>query len=654
MSSPPVRSPDAPTSDGPDFWPGIVFTVALLGRFAYFAAYANSPFWNVQFADQSYYRNWGMAIAAGDWLGKNAFEQGPLYAYLLGTAFRLGANDGFIIGLQLLAGATISLLAFACARRLFDRPTALAAGLLAATYGPFIHAECMLMKSFLSPLLTMLAMYSTLRFGDAGRRIWIVLAGAAVGLACLVTENHLLLLLPIGFQLGWSNPLRTATAAETSNNSLRSPRIASLLLLAGSCAAMILPATIRNIAVAGEMVAVTAGGGEVFYMAWGPSATGNYEPPPFVRSNPYLEHEDFRREARRRTGLELNHSESSRYWFRQGLAEVVADPGRSLALAAKKAVGLFNDFEVPDSEHYQVSRELIPLLYVLPSFGWIAGVGFVGLGICLREFRKYQLPIGLFAMHVLSVILTYNFGRFRLGMTSIWMLFAAAGGTWLICAWRSRESSSQKFIATALVVAITAAAWLPSPSVDKTALESETQKFREALATLAKLNTETTELLRQLPEHSNDAARQFEIGDRFLQQGKFYEAIRYLTEAVQLDGNNPKFRSRLAEVQQAEGRFDAAIDELEAVFQAHPGSPELENALMQLASRRADLPARDWLRLAAMLEAVGDASARAGKYEAAARQAGAAMISAQEAKSLELRDRLNRKYETYKAGRPLE
>ena len=49
---------------------------------------------------------------------------------------------------------------------LFDQGTAVVAGLLAATYGPFIHAECMLMKSFLSPLFTMLALYATLKFGE--------------------------------------------------------------------------------------------------------------------------------------------------------------------------------------------------------------------------------------------------------------------------------------------------------------------------------------------------------------------------------------------------------------------------------------------------------------------------------------------------------
>src|SRR5713101_2791352 len=39
--------------------------------------------------DPAFYYNWAKEIAAGDWLGKGAFVQSPLYAYALGIFMKL-------------------------------------------------------------------------------------------------------------------------------------------------------------------------------------------------------------------------------------------------------------------------------------------------------------------------------------------------------------------------------------------------------------------------------------------------------------------------------------------------------------------------------------------------------------------------------------
>ncbi|MGE3315161.1 MAG: glycosyltransferase family 39 protein [Planctomycetaceae bacterium] len=649
LSSSAARTSTVENGPVHDRRPFVILAVALGVRVAYFLAYLNSPFRGVHLADQSYYRNWGMGIAEGKWLGSGVFEQGPLYAYRLGIAYWLGASDEIILALQLLAGLVVSILIYLSAKRLFDRNVALTAGLVSATYGPFVHAECMLMKSFLSPLLTMIALYAALRAAERQQRLWTAIAGAAVGLACLVTENHILLLLPIAVWLWTTGPATNAKEGSSAWN-----RVFSILLLGGSCAAMILPATVRNFAVSGEWVAVTAGGGEVFYMAWGPSATGNYEPPPFVRSNPYLEHEDFRREARRRAGRDLTSGESSRYWFREGLNSILADPGRAVGLAAKKFIGLFNNFEVPDSEHYQVAREWIPLLYVLPSFGWLVGVGFVGLAVSFSDLRRYQLPLGMLGVHVLSIILTYNFGRFRLGMTAIFILFAAAGLLWLLRAWRAPGAVPRRMPATIAAVILTAVAWLPSPSVSRDALASETEKHREALKFLSQMRAESERLAKQVAEKPDDAALRVELGETELKLGRFYEALAQLTESVRLDGTNLRARCRLADARQACGDYETALAELEAVFAANPASAELEQSLGTFVSRGANLADKDWMRLAVMLESISDDAAKANRFEVAVRTAKSAFLAAQEAHDLKAANRLEQKFKAYERGLKVE
>ena len=131
----------------------IVLGVALVVRLIYLVWFLRSPLHGYHFADHLYYLNWALRIAGGDWFGSEGFEQGPLYAYCLGVAFLLGLNETLVLVLQLGLGLITPLLVYEVGRRLFEQKTALLAALLTASYGPLVFYECMLMKSFLLPLL---------------------------------------------------------------------------------------------------------------------------------------------------------------------------------------------------------------------------------------------------------------------------------------------------------------------------------------------------------------------------------------------------------------------------------------------------------------------------------------------------------------------
>jgi hypothetical protein len=201
-------------------------------------------------------------------------------------------------------------------------------------------------------------------------------------------------------------------------------------------------------------VLVTAGGGEAFYIAQGPQARGFYNPPDFVLAATSQEHEDFRTEARRRTGLELSRSESSRYWFREGLKSALADPLRAIGLVVKKAAILLGDYDVPDSQSYVATRHFVPALWILPSFGWIGGLGLLGLALCLPAWRRYVLPLGFIAAHVLPILIFYNFGRLRIGMMPVGILLAAYAGVWIVRGLRQTTSPQRQRAVVALLVAL--------------------------------------------------------------------------------------------------------------------------------------------------------------------------------------------------------
>src|SRR4051794_40765855 len=172
-----------------------VLMIAMLAgfvRLVYYFSYLLSPCNEFHSADHVYYRDWALRISGGDWLGQGIFEQGPLYAYFLGLAFAAGLAENAILFLQLVSGVAGLVVVYLCGCRLCDQTTALVAAVIASLYGPFVYYECMLMKSFLSPLLTMVALYAGLRYAEAPRLTWLGLAGGAVGLACLLRESYVL------------------------------------------------------------------------------------------------------------------------------------------------------------------------------------------------------------------------------------------------------------------------------------------------------------------------------------------------------------------------------------------------------------------------------------------------------------------------------
>lgn len=428
----------------PFLW--LVLGLSLVVRMLYLLWFARTPLAGYLRADQKYYFQWAVQIANGDWIGQQVFEQAPLYPYLLGTSIRLISGHLLVLlALQLLTGVFSCGLIFGAGKRLFGRKAGLAGGLLLAVYGPVVFYEGMILKSFLSPLLTTMAFYSAVRYRDSENTAWIWLSGMSVGLACLVRENHALLLPPLAlFVL-----LCVRTKSDTGSTGLLT-RLRPVLHLGFASALMLVPSAVRNYHVAKEFVPVTAGGGEVFYLAFGENAGGYYSAPSFVTGNPFLEHEDFRKEAAKRLGRDVTRAESSRFWYNVALKQATEDPSRTLDLTLKKADCLFNDYEVADGENFRVTAKFVRLLNVLPTFGWIGGLGACGALLCLvgaagrlravavsgdestSPSRGGWIVPAMAASHVFTVLLLYNFGRFRLGMMPLWCLMAGVCLVWIV------------------------------------------------------------------------------------------------------------------------------------------------------------------------------------------------------------------------------
>lgn len=132
----------------------------------------------------------------------------PGYPYLLALVYKLSGNSwtaGRLLGAVLGALAVFALMMLADWLR--DRPTAVAAGLIAAVYPPLLDSSA---GALLSEALFVPAMLGTLLAAVAYRRserrlAWAVAAGVLCGVAALTRGNGILLLIPLALAL-WMAP----------------------------------------------------------------------------------------------------------------------------------------------------------------------------------------------------------------------------------------------------------------------------------------------------------------------------------------------------------------------------------------------------------------------------------------------------------------
>ncbi len=397
-----------------------VLLLALGVRLLYIRRLAATPLFASLSLDPAYYAAWAARIAGGDWLsGGEVFEQSPLYAYTLALIFRL-FGEGLMIPriVQAVIGALTCGLVFLIARRAFGRPAALVAGLFAALYAPGVFYDGMIMKTSYAVFLTA-AMVAALLHSEGSRRALLALAGLLLGLAALTRDNLILLAPLVALWLAADVWIRGDLKAGRIREAA-----ARVLFFAAGVAAAILPVALRNYAVSGEPVLLTSGGGEVFYIGNNPDADGKYSPPPFVSATSGVEHEDFRREAEHRAGRRLTRREASQYWLREGLRWIASEPGEYARLLGAKILIFLNAYELPDNQNLDHHRVFVPFLRFLPTFALLLPLACAGAVLSMRRWRDL-LPLYVIAGgYILTVMLFFNFARFRMPLVPVLLAFA--------------------------------------------------------------------------------------------------------------------------------------------------------------------------------------------------------------------------------------
>lgn len=426
------------------FLPGLIaiLVVALLARGWAHPQMSEAADTFAPIIDSEAYLLQALRVADGGDISEGVYFQAPLYPWLLGLTLWATGVPG-VTGaerveevptetvrralesgrsLNLILGLIAVLLIARVAQVLYGDGAALAAGLLAAAYAPFVFYEGLLLKANLSLVFlpwAVLAGARALRLGSPRALVW---AGIALGLGGLVRGNlHVVAWLGAAGVLVFGFPIRGSTVRW---------RAAGALVLGVALA--VSPVVVRNSVVAGRAVLSTAAGGTAFYLCnRAENDTGIIQHTDLNRQVPAHEAEDWRALAESRSGRALAPSEVSSYWFGQALSEIGADPGHWLFTELRKLALLFSRHEAPDNTMPSFAEDEVDWLRVSPSrYATLLPLALGGMLLAWRRRRREPPSAGrtllalALAGYAASLLLFIVTSRFRLPLAPLVIVYA--------------------------------------------------------------------------------------------------------------------------------------------------------------------------------------------------------------------------------------
>lgn len=511
-----------------------IFSLALVLRFIYFSQSSDNPLLYMPILDEAYYVNMGIKIANGFWLGEDGpFFMDPLYGYLLGIIFWIfGDNLTTIRVLQIILDSFNVVIIYAIGKKVCSRNAGVLSALFYAIYKVAFFYTLLVLKTTFTTFFILLFMLLLFKTINGKRGVYWYLMGLFAALIVYLRAN-LILMAPFAIFFYWL--FNRDNWRETIKN--------SIILFAG-LATILSVGFLRNFYVGGEFIAFNTQTGRLFYSSNNPeNLTGRYNVPSFSRPNPEHSETDFHREAEQRLGKALNVKEVSKYWTRETIKFLLANPKLIPVLLYHKLKGTIGNCEIPNNHSFYVSSNFSSLSgWPLPNFTFALAFGIPGLIMGMikrREVTWLYIPI---LTILITIILFYTSSRLR--MPVVPFLLIGAGICFSMVAGWIRQKKPKKIITLLAVIISLVAISLSVPCPGK----SGTEEFY-----LAKAYWKQNDLPRARTIALKGAAM-FPLQDRFrvllgmisFSENKLAEAIRYNSDAIKMDPGNSDAYNNMA------------------------------------------------------------------------------------------------------------
>jgi tetratricopeptide (TPR) repeat protein len=543
------------TADGGDAAYGwtLLLAVALLAlavRLVHAWQISQAPFADLRLGDARAYHQWALAILGGDWMGREAFYQAPLYPYFLAVVHGLvGDGTAMVRFVQAVVGSASCVLLAAAGMTMFGR-AGVVAGVLLAIYPPAIFFDGLFDKS------SLVGFFSTLLlFFLAGPRVRYraALTGLTLGLLTLTRENALLLAAPV---LAWF------LIGE------RAPRAAALFV--AGCLVALLPVGVRNYAVGGQFLLTTSQFGPNFYIGNHPGAQGVYEGLVAGHSDAATERDDAARLAEEALGRTLTPAEVSGYWRARAFDFIRSRPLEWLAQLVRKLALTYNAAEIADTEAQEVHAEWSWVLRALAPFGFgvVAVLAACGAVVGAAAARRWWFVHAIVLTYTASVVIFYVFARYRYPLVPALLLLGAGG----VAAWREASTRMRGWaLGAALLVGM--AVYTPLYDTTSDRLTHYVNVGNVLLEEPGRWDQAEHFYNRAIAEAPRLAAAHVGLGTLMALRNRHAEAVRHFQTALDGWPDNTDLRLNLAAALGEAGDDPASLAQFDAVALLRPRDP---------------------------------------------------------------------------------
>ncbi|MEM7306913.1 MAG: glycosyltransferase family 39 protein [Planctomycetota bacterium] len=493
-AEPPTAGAESPASTPLDRWLAarrgpvlaVLLVAAALLRGLFFAQLAEGPCieqhrWDV--TDMHAFDAWGRAIADGDWLSRELpyplyvvhralaqehyrehpealaalgesgapseaamralwdrlafgdhFYQDPLYPYLLGTTYALGAGPRAVYVWQLLLGLLTVPLVVALGRRIHGETAGVFAGLLFVLSGPVLHYELTLLRATTLSFAGLGTALLLLRAADGERLARWAAAGVALGLC---------LWLKASFQVLALGTLLWATVLLFPHPRALVRCGAALLL---GIAVGFSPVVARNLTV-GTPALETASGGRMTFA---------------VSNNAGCSAENGFLATRGMAGV-LDEAPPGLLPVARATVDTHGGFGGWLALVGAKLAAVLRGRELANNTNFYFYRRHAPVLAALPiTFFVLAPLAVLGLVVCAPRWRSAGPLAAVAASHLAVLLLFYVYSRYRIPLATALVPFAGAGAASL-ARWIGGRRAVPSLLGLAAVAGAAALTLRPNP-----------------------------------------------------------------------------------------------------------------------------------------------------------------------------------------------
>jgi len=422
----------------------IICGLGFLIRALFIFDVGESPFVQNLFSDSKIYYDWAKGIvSSGNWIGSEVFFMSPGYPYFLALIFKFaGISIVFVKIIQAIVSAATIPLVYLTARNLFEKKSALIAAILASIYSCFIFYSNLILGETIQIFLTAWLLLLMSKESDNNYpKHWFYI-GFLLGLTALFRANILLFMIAA---VAW------LLFRMRANKDLKKLFKKSIVYLILGSALPILPITVRNYAAGNDIVLLTSNGGINFFLGNNKDAPGVFKSP---KDFDLFQDMAGIKYAKKITGKKLTPSESSDYWCKQGLEFITQNPADALLLTTKKILLFFDNDENPQSSTMDITfyRSFSSLLKIpFPDFLFVMIFAIVGMVFYRKEWNRLSLIYLFLISYIISTVMFFVIGRFRLAAMPVFIVFAGVGIKELIQVFREKEIRRLLFPSLAVI-----------------------------------------------------------------------------------------------------------------------------------------------------------------------------------------------------------